>query len=423
MAVDFKPHDSTGKLASRWLTQSGTLSKAEQFFLDKWMTRTSVELRDTIARECIRLYDIGVFDDMPNMRIIPQIETIAEASARKFLAWTEKVRDAIPLVVRSGFRSLRDLTKTEHNNAKDIDPFAEVVAAEEKPDYSPSFYCNSESTIKEGFIWKRAMVNAATIVLGTPDLKHPFFSAFPSLEEATIFTFHHEAAHGALLARETFNPISVQVNCLAPYSSEDDIKKSRTWERDSWAALFCVRPENFGHEGDKIKMFQTLWGEYYADVGASLMHARAGYSSEYITPLANARAEGSRDHQTNPVLEKLIQVLDFHPVVLNKKIDASYLHEAIGRAIAPQIGHDVLAIIKSSPLLSGMLESALPALPDTNEVLSPGFEAMNEALGGDYPKLALFFAKLKDGPNVATVTNAYNGPIMGQQPTDQMAMA
>ena len=101
MAIDFKPHETTGKIASRWLMQLGTLSRAEQLILDAWISRRSRDFRNTIRRECALLYEMGVFDSMPDMRIVPQVDTVMEVGARKFLAWTEKVVEAIPHVVRS----------------------------------------------------------------------------------------------------------------------------------------------------------------------------------------------------------------------------------------------------------------------------------------------------------------------------------
>ena len=426
MAFDFKPHDSTGKIASKWLTQSGTLSKAEQFVLDTWMTKTSRDLRNTIGRECMRLYEIGVFDEMPNMRIIPQIETVAEAGARKFLAWSEKLVDAIPEVVRSGFRNLYtadiggvSLKKVVHA----VDPFADVIAVE-KPDYSSSFHYSADYTNKDGFNWTRAVVQSATIVLGTPDLKTPFFSSFPSLEEATMFAFHHEMAHGAHLSRLNFNPIVVPTNYLAPYTGNDDQDVDMTWERTSWAALFSVRIPGDDLVADVFTTAQTVWGEYYADVGAALMHARAGYSSQYLEPLCQARAAGDHAHRTNPVLKELLQVLDFHPIVLKDKFDAFDLHRAIGIAIAPQIGRDVLRMSSVSTKFAMMVEKVLPALPQTSQVQSAGFEAMNEAMGGQYPRTALFFAKIKDGPDVSQVAKAFEGQLATRavQPAEHMTV-
>lgn len=425
MAVDFKPHDSTGKLASRWLTKSGTLSKAEQLFLDAWMTRKSRDLRDTIGRECILLYEIGVFDEMPEMRIIPKIETIAEAGARKFLAWTDKAMDAIPEVVRTGFRALRDASKTEKIVAE-ADPFADVVAAEEDDDYSSGFKYDRDWLLQKDLMFKRAMKHSARLVMDTPDLKHPFFASFPSLEEATVFTFHHEAAHGAMLARQASNPIVAEVNKLAPYTDEEDFKADTTWERESWVALLSVQVPAGDLAVAPLDDFQTLWGEYYADVGAALMHARNGFNCDYLVPLCQARAKEARNHQTNPVLRELAQVLDFHPLVLKEKINAADLHQSIGRAIAPQIGLDVLTLMKSSAALSTLIERALPALPNTSQVASDGFVAMNEALGGQYPKAALFFAKLKNGPDVSMVSQAFEGRFefkIGPQTADQMAIA
>lgn len=407
MAVDFKPHETTGKLARRWLTQSGTLSKAEQFFLDKWMTRRSVELRDTIARECIRLYEMGVFDDMPDMRIVPQIETIAQAGSRKFLVWAEKFSDSLPAVVRSGFRTLKDSVTALAAGAND--PFADVVDAEEAPDYSPRFRYFTERRAKDGLEWKHAIVYAATVVMATADLKDPFDASFPSLEEATIFTFNHEVCHGALLARQTFNPIVAATHSLAPIENDDDFNMDMDWGRASWAALFSVQVPDGNDAVKGLEAYQELWHEYYADAGAALLHARAGYSSEYLVPLCNVREKGSWDHRTQPVLKELLQVLDFHPVVLQEKITSFDLHWGISNAIAPQIGKDVLAMMASSPALAMMVERALPALPDTSQVRSDGYRAMNDALGGQYPKAALFFAKLKDGPTMEMVAKAFPG--------------
>lgn len=425
MAVDFKPHDSTGKLASRWLTQSGTLSKAEQLFLDAWMTRESRDLRNIISRECIRLYEIGVFDEMPEMRIIPKIETIAEAGARRFLVWTDKVMDAIPEVVRTGFRTLRDALKTE-NVIAEADPFADVVAAEEADDYSSRFEYHRDWLLQKDLLFKRAMKHSARLIMETPDLKNPVSASFPSLEEATVFTFHHEAAHGAMLARQAFNPILAEVNKLAPYADEEEFKADTTWERESWVALLSVQVPAGDLAVAPLDEFQTLWGEYYADVGAALMHARNGFNCDYLVPLCQARAKEPRNHQTNPVLQKLAKTLDFHSLVLKDKINAADLHQSIGYAIAPQIGLDVLTMMKSSDALSTLIERALPALPNTSQMASDGFVAMNEALGGQYPKAALFFAKLKNGPDVNMVSQAFEGRFeskTGPQKADQMAIA
>lgn len=399
MAVNFKPHETTGKLASRWLTQSGKLSKAEQFVLDKWMTRTSVELRDTIVRECIRMEEIGVFKDMPDICIIPKIETIAEVGHRKFLVWTEKLTKAIPDVVRSGFRSLSGLSPSAKSEE---DPFADVTQ-DRKKDFYSSFQFYQGTVEKNGLNWKQPELQAAIILLDTPDSKDSFDSSFPGLEEAVLFTLHHEIAHGCLLARLVFNPISVATNVLTPTIDKADREKSCTWNRESWVALFSFHLPKEHPDYEDLGIFQTRWREYYADVGGALMHARAGYSTQYIEPLCKVRESGSMDHQTHPVLQQLVKILDFHPIVLNKKIDAFALHSAISAAIAPQIGHDILQMMQLSPALAEKMEQGLPDLVSKSEVESQGYAEMNEALGGQFPKMAMFFAHLEDGPDAFQV--------------------
>lgn len=402
MAVNFKPHETTGKLASRWLTQSGKLSKAEQFLLDKWMTRTSVELRDTIVRECIRMEEIGVFKDMPDLRIIPQIETIVEAGHRKFLVWTEKLTKAIPDVVRSGFLSLSGLSPLIKSEE---DSFADVVQDRKKDFYSSFRFCQ-ETVGKNELNWKKPELQAAIILLATPDSKDSFDSFFPGLEEAVLFTLHHEIAHGCLLARLAFNPISVSINALTPTIDKADHDASLTWDRESWAALFSFHLPKDHPDHGHLEIFQIRWEEYYADVGGALMHARAGYSTQYIEPLCKARESGSMEHQTHPVLQRLVQILDFHPMVLNEKINAFGLHWAISEVIAPQIGHDILQMMQLSPALAEKMEQGLPDLVIKSQIESQGYEEMNEALEGKFPKMAMFFANLKDGPDAVQVAES-----------------
>lgn len=404
MAVDFKPHETTGKLASRWLTQSGTLSKAEQFFLDKWMTRTSMELRDTIVRECIRMEEIGVFKDMPDLRIIPQIETITEVGHRKFLVWTEKLTKAIPDFVRSGFRSLSGINFF----AKSVeDPFADVTQERKKHTFESSSFQFYQTTVEEnGLNWKQPEMQVAIILLHTSNSKDSFDSSFPGLEEAVMFRLHHEIAHGCLLAHLTVNPVCVDTNFLALTIDKFDFTASCDWNHESWVALFSLDLPKNNPDADDLDAFQTRWREYYADVGGALMHARAGYSTQYIEPLCKARESGSWDHRTHPVLQRLVQILDFHPIVLNEKIDAFDLHKAIGAVIAPQIGHDMLEIIRISPALAEKIEQAFPELLSKSQVESPSYAAMNEALEGRFPKMAMFFAKLKDGPDAVQVADS-----------------
>lgn len=418
MGIHIKPQDGTGKLASRWLTQSGSLSKAEQFFLDKWMTKTSIELRDTIGRECMRLHEVGVFDTLPNMKIIPQIETIAEAGARKFQVWVRDFRDCLPDVVRSGFKSLAHLvsSKVERNAFEDI----------EQPELSFGFNCQTGIRTRDGLQWVEPLFYSATLTLGTPDLKHPLFAAFPSMQEAAMWAFHHEAAHAAMLSRQTVNPISVVSNSLAPYADEAEFKSNIAWEDASWVNLLSVVAPKENKALAALETFQALWGEYYADVGATLLHARSGYSAQYLASLCEQREAGDIVHQTNPVLEELAQVLDFHPIVLKETVDAFDLHSAISRAIAPQLGRDMLNMASGSAAYAMLFERALPAMPGGSHLDSEAYTAMNSAMGEQYPKLALFFAKLKDGPDAAVVGKAFEGqfaPAMGQQVADQMAMA
>ena len=73
-----------------------------------------------------------------------------------------------------------------------------------------------------------------------------------------------------------------------------------------------------------------------------------------------------------------------------------------------------------------LVEKVLPALPETSQLQSAGFEAMNAAMSGQYPKTALFFAKLKDGPDVSQVARAFEGQFPTRavqlQPAEHMAM-
>lgn len=417
MGIHLKPHASAGKLASRWLTQSGDLSKAEQFFLDKWMTKTSIELRNTIGRECTLLHDIGVFDTLPDMTIIPHIETIAEVGARKFQVWVRDVRDALPDVVRSGFKTLAGLIRTK----REIDPFEEV----ENPNFSSGFNCQSGIRTRDGLQWVEPLFYSATLTLGTPDLKHPFYSTFPSMEEAVMWTFHHEAAHAAMFARQLVRPIAVAANPLASGMDNAELQRNAAWNDKAWVNLLCIVAPAGHQDIADVQTFQTRWQEYYADVGATLLHARSGYSTAYLGPLCNQRREGDAIHQTSPVLEGLALVLDFHPIVLKKTIEAEDLHAAIGQVIAPQLGRDILELTGSSAEYASLFEQALPDLPGESHLTAQAYTKMHAALGEQYPKLALFFAKLKDGPDAATVGKAFEGqfaPTMSQQAADQMAM-
>lgn len=416
MAVDFKPHENTGKIASRWLMQSGTLSRAEQLLLDTWISRRSRDLRNTIGRECARLYEMGVFDSMPDMRIVPQVDTVMEVGARKFLAWTEKVVEAIPDVVRSGFSKPFGAAKKVVSQLVQ-DPFADVEQESRKADYSPRIVYRVDTQERDGLQWEHAMVHSATIVLNTPDLKEPFFSSFPSLEEATVFTFHHEAAHAAMLARLNFNPILADIQWLAPHHDDADYRACMDWERQAWASLLSVRAPEGNEAVAPLGDLQTLWGEYYADVGAALLHARHGYSTQYLPALAKARFFGDDKHRTHPVLLELAEVLDFHPIVLKEKIDAFDLHNAIGKAIAPQMGRDILQSAAASPAVAMMMERALPSLGDTSQTNSSGYADMNAALGGQYPKLALLLAGLKHGPTLDEVAQAFSGKAPAAEST------
>ena len=417
MAIDFKPHETTGKIASRWLMQSGTLSRAEQLILDAWISRRSRDLRNTIGRECALLYEMGVFDSMPDMRIVPQVDTVMEVGARKFLAWTEKVVEAIPHVVRSGFAKPFDVAKKVVAQLAQ-DPFADVEQETPKVDYSPRIVYRVQTQVRDGMEWEHAMVRSATIVLNTPDLKEPFFSAFPSLEEATVFTFHHEAAHAAMLARLNFNPILADIQWLAPRGDDADWKACMDWERDSWAGLLSIRVPEGNGDLAPLDTLQTLWGEYYADVGAALLHARHGYSTQYLPALSKARFFGDEEHRTHPVLFELAEVLDFHPIVLKEKIDAFDLHSAIGKAIAPQMGRDILKAAAASPVVAMMMENSLPALTPTSQTQSVGYASMNEAMGGQYPRLALLLAGLRHGPTLDEVAQGFSGNAPAVQATD-----
>lgn len=399
MGIHLQPQEGTGILASRWLTQSGGLSKAEQFFLDKWMTKTSIELRDTIGRECVRLHDVGVFDTLPNMKIIPHIETIAEAGARKFQVWIHDFRDALPDVVRSGFKSLEKLVSSK----KEREPFEEI----ENSEFSSGFNCQTGIRTRDGLQWVEPLFYSATLTLGTPDLKHPFFATFPSMEEAAMWTFHHEAAHVAMLVRQTVNPIVVASNPLAPYADAAELKSAMEWDNKAWVNLLCVVGPGDGKDHVGLEIFQKRWGEYYADVGATLLHARSGYATQYLGPLCEQRRDGDTVHQTNPVLEELAQILDFHPIVLKETVNAEDLHSAISQAIAPQLGRDMLRMTSSSEACAMLLEQALPELVSKSQVESKGYAEMNEALGRRFPRIAMFFAKLVDGPDAGQVASSF----------------
>lgn len=93
-------------------------------------------------------------------------------------------------------------------------------------------------------------------------------------------------------------------------------------------------------------------------------------------------------------------------MVLNEKIDAFELHSSIGAAIAPQIGHDTLEMIRISLALVEKMEQSLPELVSKSQVESQGYVEMSEALGGQFPKMAMFFANLENGPDVVQVADS-----------------
>lgn len=417
MAFDFQPPKAAGPLASKWLMKSGTLNKAEQLFLDTWMTRRSRDMRDTILKECKTLHDIGILEQLPNMRIIPQIETVAQAGSRKFLQWAHQVEKAIPEFVRSGFKNVMSglpanpsLGQALQEKVSEPDPFEEIESRNDS-----SFMMSREQIVqKDGYNWGEPILSASYVVLGTKDLKSPLVSNFPSLDEATMFVFHHELAHAAMTMRRNYNPIVAGINVLAKYENDEDFTKDGDWVQNAWRTMLNIRPS--GENGKlpgmgALDIQQERWEEYYADVGAAFLHARSGYTNEYMANFCNHREQGHLSHKTDDVLRELNQILDFHPIVLNEKIDSFDLHRAIGYSIAPQITRDVLALTSSSKDVAQLLEKGLPDLSSSSQMQSPEYTAMNDALGGQYPKLAMFFAKIKDGPDVAAVAKAFEGQL------------
>lgn len=413
MAFDLQPPKKAGALASKWLMKSGTLSKAEQLFLDTWMTRRSRDLRDTILKECQTLHDIGILEQMPNMRIIPQIETVPQAGARKFLEWAHEVEKAIPQFVRSGFKQFIDLPNAIvgqifQRKTPETNPFEELESQHD------AAFMGSMANIqkKDGYNWSEPIVSSSYVVLGTQGLKDSIGSNFPSLDEATMFVFHHELAHAALFMRMGTNPIVGGLNHLAKHDSDEEFHQALSWVNDSWKTMFNIRPlrEDKDLPGmAALAIQQVRWQEYYADVGAALLHARSGYTNEYMESFCNDREKGSLDHKTDDVLRELGQVLDFHPIVLNDKIDSFDLHRAIGHSIAPQIARDILGLTSSSKDVAKLLEKGLPTLVESSQTRSKAYTDMADALGGEYPKLAMFFAQTKDGPSVEAVAKAFEG--------------
>ena len=144
-------------------------------------------MRSTITRECMRLHNIGVFDRLPDMNIVPQIETVAEAGARKIQVWMHQVKEALPAVVRSGFKKLARVgnVKIVHNS------FAEIETADFE---TSSLNFRAAMTTHNGFEWEEPMSYSTTMMLATSDLKKPLHASFSSIAESTVWTFHHEAA-------------------------------------------------------------------------------------------------------------------------------------------------------------------------------------------------------------------------------------
>lgn len=52
---------------------------------------------------------------------------------------------------------------------------------------------------------------------------------------------------------------------------------------------------------------------------------------------------------------------------------------------------------------------ALPALTPTSQTQSADYASMNDAMGGQYPKLALLLAGLAHGPTLDEVAQGFSG--------------
>ena len=106
--IPFQQHPKKfSGLTERWLTLREN-SPEWKAIGEKWMTKESRALVITIEAEGIRLKEMGIFDAIPNIRIIPLLETIPQKGIQKFMSWTEKVADALPQYVKTGFKALRD---------------------------------------------------------------------------------------------------------------------------------------------------------------------------------------------------------------------------------------------------------------------------------------------------------------------------
>ena len=90
--IPFQQHPKKfSGLTERWLTLREN-SPEWKAIGEKWMTKESRALVIAIEAEGIRLKEMGIFDAIPNIRIIPLLETIPQKGIQKFMSWMKRWR-------------------------------------------------------------------------------------------------------------------------------------------------------------------------------------------------------------------------------------------------------------------------------------------------------------------------------------------
>lgn len=383
--IPFQQHPKKfSGLTERWLTLREN-SPEWKAIGEKWMTKESRALVIAIEAEGIRLKEMGIFDAIPNIRIIPLLETIPQKGIQKFMSWTEKVADALPQYVKTGFKALRDQL--------DIPSFSSAS----ETNLSSAFTCieqDSNEIAPEGNLsWRRFCLRAARIQIEAPNFETRLDRSFPSFQEAVVFALHHEASH----ASQAFWHRVPIMPPLQIHSSKNEA--ATTWVENAWARLMNVVPPE---EHNVINNVQQRWREYYADVGGAFIHARAGYNTNYLDAFIAARQDGDAGHDTSSVLRRLRPVLDDHPIAKGESFTPTRLHIEISTVIAPQMAYDLVQLIQNDAAVAATLEKALSSLKWEGPDNPPG-KAYSEVFDGQYPQLFNLIASVYNGPTLQDI--------------------
>lgn len=367
-----------------WLKTHADDEKFKNTLFDKWMTRESRAIRNTIHKEGVRLKEMGILEAIPNLKIIPELETIAERGTRKFIGWVTSAIDSIPKYIKSGIAPL-----WHHAQWSEFDD------VEENPFYSNFSYWSVEGRPSvHPTPWREVCLDQAIIRVAAPS-NNAMDNSFSSLESAITFTLFHEASHAMQAVRKN------NFTALIPPIREGNPETKthiQQWATQAFSSFFNA---DISEHKTFFQRIQTLWGEYYADAGAALLHARTGYSSDYLDSAIQARRYEGFAHSTGLVLQRVQDVLDLHPVVHSPQISSNMLHHAISELIAPQIAYDLLWLATSEPEAASYFETLLShtPLPTLDVETYPRHEKLHRL----YPCLSTLIAVTQGGPERARI--------------------